>query len=77
MLHLTLDFGIVKFMVDDTLGIKNGILRVGMGRVLCAFTDTDIDRPIRVVSKIKKVYLSAVVHGIHMLGMGLAPPSPI
>ena len=49
MLHIALDLRFVKFTADKALGVKNGILRVGMERVLCAITDTDIDGIIRVV----------------------------
>ena len=59
-----LDFGFVKFTADKAFDIENGILGVGMEHILCAIIDTDIDRPIRVVSKERKkerAYLLVVI----------------
>ena len=39
MLYNALDFGFVQFTADRALGIENGILRVGMERVLCPVID--------------------------------------
>ena len=54
VLRIALDFGFVKITADKAPGVENGILRVGMERVLCAITDIDIDGTTRVVSKKKK-----------------------
>ena len=54
VLHIALDFGFAKCMADKALDIKNHILGVGMERVLCTITDTDINKTIRVLSKKKK-----------------------
>ena len=49
-----LNFVFVKFTADKAFGVENGILGVGMEHILCAIIDTDINRPIRVVSKERK-----------------------
>ena len=40
MLHVTLDLGFVILTTNKTLGIEDGVLRVGVERVLRAVTNT-------------------------------------
>ena len=58
MLHITLNFSIVEFTADETLGIENGTLGIGIERILGAVTNSDKDGMIRIKKngKVKGTY---------------------
>ena len=40
MLHVALDLGVVSLAANKTLGVEDGVLRVGVERVLRTITNT-------------------------------------
>ena len=40
VLHVALDLGVIELATNETLGVEDGVLRVGVERVLRAVTNT-------------------------------------